>query len=288
MVANIELTHAAPPVWDRQVKKARRFLRSPKGYLLVALVALAIPGAVDAGGGALSVLLWAVLGAAGMELVLVRLRGNGWRIPSSALLTGLITGMVLGPAEPWYAALGAGVLATDAKHLLRAGRTHIFNPAAAGLVAVYLLFGTGHSWWGALAELPAWVNLLALLPYVLVAERANKLPAAMTFLCGYFGLFAVAAFFQPELVAEHFRQPFLAAALYFAFFMVTDPPTSPVPFHEQAWFGALTAFACFAIFEMTGAVYFLPAGLLVANAVYAARRVAGSGQRAARGTRVAA
>lgn len=275
MVTNIGVTRAVlPPVWDRQLKKARRFVRSPKGYLLVALVALAIPGVVQAGSGALSMLVWAAAGAAGMEVVLVRLRGSGWRIPSSALLTGLITGMVLGAAEPWYAALGAGVLATDAKHLLRSGRAHIFNPAAAGLVAVYFLFGTGHSWWGALAELPAWVNLVALVPYVLVAERANKLPAALSFLLAYFGLLTAAAFVQPETVAELYRQPFLAATLYFAFFMVTDPPTSPVPFRDQLWFGLLTAAATFALFEITGAVYFLPAGLLVANAAYAAWRIA--------------
>jgi len=55
------------------------------------------------------------------------------------------------------------------------------------------------------------------------------------------------------------------AALYFAFFMVTDPPTSPPKHRDQVIFGAITATAAFAAFDLIGAAYFLLAGLLVAN-----------------------
>src|SRR2546423_12991091 len=97
----------------RAVVKLRRFLRSPKGYLLVALLALAALDAPAVGlSAAVTVLGWAVAGAAGMELVIVRLDSGAWRFPSSALLSGLIVGMILGPYEPWYAAVVGGVLAT--------------------------------------------------------------------------------------------------------------------------------------------------------------------------------
>lgn len=251
--------------------RLRRFLRSPKGYLLVALLVLAALAAPATGfAAAVSTLGWAVLGAAGMELIIVRLTAGRWRVPSSALLCGLIVGMVLGPYEPWYAALGGGLLATDAKHLLRLGRGHIFNPAAFGLVAVYVLFGAGHSWWGALPDLPELLLPVLLVAGIVVAERANKLPAALSFLGGYFALLTVAAFAgDPAAVGPLFRPPDLNAALFFAFFMVTDPPTSPVPFRHQLWFGALVALVAVILFQMTAAVYYLPAAVLIGNTAFA-------------------
>lgn len=253
-----------------RLPKLRRFLRSPKGYLLLAFAVLAPLGVAGAGAGAAVVLLWATLGAVAMELTLVRLGGGGWRAPTSALLSGLIVGMVLGPHEPWYAALIGGVLASDAKHLLRLGRAHIFNPAAAGLLAVYALFHTGQSWWGALPDLPWPLVVVLLLAGYLVAERANKLPAALAFLGVYTALFTAAAFLgDAAAVGEVFRTPYAQAALYAACFMVTDPPTSPVRFREQAVFGALVAVAAVALYLTVAAVYYLPAALLLGNLGYA-------------------
>lgn len=259
-----------------QLPKLRRFLRSPKGYLLIALAALVAVAAPFAGfAGAVTVLTWAVIGAVGMELVLVRLDTGSWRWPSSALLTGLIVGGILGPHEPWYVAFVASVLAIDAKHVLRAGRSHIFNPAAVGLLAAYVLFGSGQSWWAGLPDLPAAAIVLLLVAGYLVAARANKLPAALVFLAVYAGLFTATTFVTPpSALGEIFRPPFVNAALFFAFFMVTDPPTSPVSFREQLWFGAIVAVACFDTYIVTRAVYYLPLGILIGNGLYAVWRVA--------------
>jgi len=260
----------------RGLRKARRFLRSPKGYLLLALAALAALAIPSAGGlGAAGVVLgWAVVGSVGMELVIVRLGEGQWRAPSSALLTGLIAGMVLGPYEPWYAALAAGAIASDAKHLLRLGRGHIFNPAAFGLLAVYLLFGTGQSWWGAFAELPVPVIAVLLAACYVVADRANKLPAALSFLGACVALLTLATFTGGGAeVRELFRPPFLQAALFFAFFMVTDPPTSPVPFRDQIWFGVAVAAASYAAYMITGGAEYLLIGILAGNMLYAAWRL---------------
>jgi Na+-translocating ferredoxin:NAD+ oxidoreductase RnfD subunit len=262
-----------------RVKRLRRFGRSPKGYLLVALGALAAVAAPSVGvHAALATLAWSVLGAAGMELLLNRLGEGGWRLPSSALLTGLIVGMVLGTTEPWYAALIAGVLAIDAKHLLRLGRSHVFNPAALGLVAVSFLFGSGQSWWGALPGLPSVALVLLLVAGYLVADRANKLPAAL----GFLGVFVtlctggtlLAGAGAVASLGELFRAPLLNAALFFAAFMVTDPPTSPVAFEEQAVFGGLVAAASFVIYLATRGIYYLPLGLLAGNAGWACYREA--------------
>ncbi len=48
--------------------------------------------------------------------------------------------------------------------------------------------------------------------------------------------------------------------------MVDDPPTCPTRHENQVPFAFVVAFASFLFLILVGAVYFLPAGLLVANA----------------------
>ena len=77
-------------------------------------------------------------------------------------------------------------------------------------------------------------------------------------------LFTAAAFVaNPARVAEVFRTPDLHAVLFFAFFILTDPPTSPVKYRDQIICGVIVAIVSFAVFETTGVVYYLLAGVLV-------------------------
>jgi len=241
------------------------------------LVALVLLGIVAAPGvhvhDALVTVAAAVGGATLMEVLLVRFGQNEWRFPSSAVLTGLIVGLIMSPQEPWLISAAAGVVATDAKHLLRFGRSHIFNPAAVGLLAVFALFATGQSWWGALTDLPGPAVLLLIVTGYLVAGRANKLPSALAFLATYVALFTMAAFVvDANYVRDVFRTPFVQMALFFGLFMVTDPPTTPVPFYDQVLFGIIVAAASYMTYMATRGLYFLLAGILVGNAVYAAWR----------------
>ena len=111
----------------------------------------------------------------------------------------------------------------------------------------------------------------------------------LAFLGVYYLLVTITAFVgDPARVAELYRAPDLHAALYFAFFMVTDPPTSPPKHRDQLVFGAIVAVASYAAFELIGAAYFLLAGLLVANVVggvaprSSARRAGASRRRSRR------
>ena len=74
-------------------------------------------------------------------------------------------------------------------------------------------------------------------------------------------------------MAELFRVPNVNAALFFAGFMLTDPPTSPNRPRDQILYGLIVAAASAAIYLTLGGVYFLPAGLLVGNAWETARRL---------------
>ncbi|MEQ1690839.1 MAG: RnfABCDGE type electron transport complex subunit D, partial [Gemmatimonas sp.] len=106
-----------------------------------------------------------------------------------------------------------------------------------------------------------------------ITNRVNKMPAVLAFLGAYYLLITITAFVgDPARVAELYREPDVHAALFFAFFMVTDPPTSPPKPRDQITYGVLTAAASYAAFELIGAAYFLLAGLLVANVWEAWRR----------------
>jgi len=181
--------------------------------------------------------------------------------------------MVLSPMEPWWIAAATSAIGVASKYVVRVGSANVFNPAALGLVATFYLFNTGQSWWGALPELPPVALVLLFASGAFITDRVNKLPAVIAFLGVYYLLATIAAFGgNPSKVAELYRAPDLHAALFFAFFMVTDPPTSPPKARDQLWFGVIVAVISFAAFELVGAAYWLLAGLLAGNVAEAARR----------------
>jgi Na+-translocating ferredoxin:NAD+ oxidoreductase RnfD subunit len=93
------------------------------------------------------------------------------------------------------------------------------------------------------------------------------------FLGSYYFLFTATAFLgEPRQVAEVFRTPDLQAVLFFAFFILTDPPTSPVRYPDQVVCGLIVAAASYAFFELVGGAYYLLAGVLVGNIWEAWRR----------------
>ena len=219
------------------------------------------------------VVLGGMLGAAIVDTPILRWREGEWVVPDGAILTGLIIAMVLSPIEPWWVAAVTGAVGVLSKYVLRVGRANVFNPAALGLVATFYVFNTAQSWWGALPEVSPLALLLLFATGLFITDRVNKVPLVLSFLGTYYLLATGAAFVgAPAKVAELYRAPDLHAALFFAFFMVTDPPTSPPKARDQLVNGAITAVVSYAVFELIGAAYFLLAGLLAANAWEAGRR----------------
>jgi Na+-translocating ferredoxin:NAD+ oxidoreductase RnfD subunit len=273
----ITLPRSAPP----RPARVWRFFRTPKGLLLLLLVllaALAVPA--EGIGVALPGLLAATASAAVADLAIVRYRRKTWIFPDGAILSGLILALVLSPGEPWFVPIIAAVVGIAGKHLFRGGTANVFNPAALALVVAGAIFGSGQSWWGALPDLPPVALAVLFATGVFIANRINKLPLVLAFLGAYFALFTAGGFLaDPARVAEVFRVPDLNAALFFAFFMLDDPPTCPVRYRDQVVFGLLVAVASFAIYLKLGIVYFLPAGLLLGNAWEAWRRQAVRGDR---------
>jgi Na+-translocating ferredoxin:NAD+ oxidoreductase RnfD subunit len=254
---------------------ALRFFRSPKGILLLVLGLLTTIGLIAVGASpTLPMVLSAMFVAALTDVALALCLRDDDSFPSGALLTGLIIALVLSPAtSPWVAGLVAAV-AIGSKYVFRTRWSNVFNPAAVGLVVAYFVFGTGESWWGALPDLPAVAIVVVVVAGLFIADRVNKIPMALAFLGAFYALGTVSSFFGGSAVAQElFRTPDVNAALFFALFMLDDPPTSPVRYHDQIVFGAIAAVASYAVFLLLGGVYYLLAGVLVANLWETLRRL---------------
>jgi len=256
-----------------------RFFRTPKGLLtIVLLVLLSIASPSEGLRRVLPGLLSAVAVAAVVDLPILRVRKKTWEFPSGAVLTGLLVAMVLSAQVSWPIVACTSAVAVVSKYLFRTRSANVFNPAALAIVATFYVFNTGQSWWGALPDAGPIGLAVLFLTGLFITDRVNKLPLVLAFLGSYYLLFTMTAFLgNPRLVAEIYRSPDLQAVLFFAFFILTDPPTSPVRHRPQIICGVIVAVVSYAFFQVIGAVYYLLAGVLVGNVWEAWRRATLSG-----------
>jgi Na+-translocating ferredoxin:NAD+ oxidoreductase RnfD subunit len=266
-----------------------RFFRTPKGLVLIVLamlMALALLGqSIELLGPGLA---GAVAAAALIDVLILRTKYGVWEFPDGAVLTGLFVAMVLSPYEPWYVAACTSAFAIVSKYMFRTRSANVFNPAALALVVAFYVFHTGQSWWGALPEITPWALAVIFATGIFITDRVNKMPLVLAFLGSYYLLFTVTAFWgDPNGVAEVFRSPDLNALLFFAFFILTDPPTSPVKYPDQLLCGVIVAAVSYAAYEWVGAAYYLLAGVLVGNVWEAWRRVRSFSGRTSRRMSVA-
>lgn len=263
-----------------------RFVRTPKGTLLLLLAALGALAAADAGahvgGRAAALLLWGAGAAGAGDLLVTRLRRARWAFPSGALLSGALVALVLSPVVPVVAAPLIGLVAVGGKHLLRTRWSNVFNPAALALVIAALVGHTAESWWGGLPNLGVAGAAILVAGGWFMAARTGKLPAALTFLATALTLFTVASFAgAARHTLQIFRSPDIEMLLFFAGFMLTDPPTSPARDRDQVWYGVLVGAASAALFLRFGVQWFPLGGLLLGNLVESLRRLAAARRRGA-------
>jgi Na+-translocating ferredoxin:NAD+ oxidoreductase RnfD subunit len=263
--SSTERNRTMTPLW--------KFARTPKGLMTMGLLVLIAVAGVSIGFVRIGASIVAsVLAAAIVDAPILRARGRWWVFPDGAVLTGLFVAMVLSPFEPWYVGAVTSAVGVFSKYVFRGRTANVFNPAALGLVVTFYLIGTGQDWWGALADAGVAGLVVLFATGVFIVDRVNKTPLVLAFLGSYFLLFTMVAFAgEPRLVAEIFRSPDVNAVLFFAFFILTDPPTSPAKYRDQIVYGVLVAVAGFAIFELVGAAHYLLSGVLVGN-VWEARR----------------
>jgi Na+-transporting NADH:ubiquinone oxidoreductase subunit NqrB len=168
----------------------------------------------------------AILASLATQALCSRIR----RLPAidlrSPLITGLSLSLLLRADEPWMHALAAAI-AIASKFVLRVDGKHVWNPAGLAIV-VLILMTPDHVWispgqWGTSVWFAALVSFLAFM----VLNAARRGDIAIFFLAAHGALLFWRALWlgDPPTIPLHQLQS--GALLIFAFFMISDPRTSP-------------------------------------------------------------
>src|SRR5882672_8937309 len=145
--------------------------------------------------------------------------------PRSPLITGLSLSLLLRAEEPWLHALAA-VIAIGSKFVLRIDGKHIWNPAG---FAIVVLLATAHGVWISPGQWGSAVWFAALLCFfaILVLHAARRSDVAIFFLGSHAALLLLRAWWLGDPLAIPIHQLQSGSLLIFAFFMVSDPRTTP-------------------------------------------------------------
>lgn len=167
----------------------------------------------------------AISSALATQIVCSRLFGLQKLDLRSPLITGLSLSLLLRADAAWLPAL-AGVIAIASKFVLRVDGRHLFNPA--GLAIVILLLTTGGVWispgqWGT----SIWLAALLVLFAILALQAAERSDIALFFLGAHAALLAGRAWWLGDPLAIPLHQLQSGSLLIFAFFMISDPRTTP-------------------------------------------------------------
>jgi Na+-transporting NADH:ubiquinone oxidoreductase subunit NqrB len=174
-----------------------------------------------------------------MQFVGTRLAGLPRFDPLSALITSLSLTLLLRTEFIALAAMAAAI-AVGSKFLVRVRGKHVFNPANVALVIMML--ATDYAWvssgqWGSAA-----IGALALTCLgFLVLTRAKP------FLLAYAALLFGRALWLGDPLAIPVHQLQSGALLIFAFFMISDPKTTPDAAVGRVLYGTLVASVAFVI-----------------------------------------
>ena len=181
--------------------------------------------------------------------------------PRSALITSCSLSLLLRTNTLGLAAAAAAA-AMASKFALRFRGKHLFNPANFGIV--FLLVATDGVWvspgqWGNLA---LFAFLLACLG-VLVVTRAARADVTLAFLAAYAALVVGRAWWvgDPFVIPLHRLRS--GALLLFAFFMISDPKTTPDARGPRVAFAVVVAFVAwyigYRLFRTNGLMWALAA-----------------------------
>ena len=235
------------------------FLRDPRHYQIAILTSLILLGIFKLG---FSIPWWHALGSVSSALITQLAfdkfigRNFDYRSPliSSMSLTMLLrTGSI-------SLSILAGFLAVASKYLIRAEGKHVFNPANFGIVIVAVFFST--AWvspgqWGTAPILAVWFAGLG----VLVTTKAKSFDLTAGFLASFAALLFARAIILGDPLSIPMHQLQNGALLIFAFFMISDPKTTPNAHKGRLLYAALVALLgyvlTFHFYHSAGVIYAL-------------------------------
>jgi len=224
----------------------RARLQDPRYYQIAVLASLVTYGIVALDFGirlenALAIVVTALL----VQFAGTRAAGLPRFDPLSPLITSLSLTLLFRTDLAAIAALAA-LVAIASKFLVRVRGKHVFNPA--NLAIVTLMVASDHAWissgqWGSAATSAFAIACLGFL----VLTRARRAETTVGFLGFYALLLFGRALWLGDPLAIPVHQLQNGALLVFAFFMISDPKTTPDTRAGRILYSALVAGIAFAI-----------------------------------------
>lgn len=221
-------------------------LKDPRYYQIAVLSSLVIFGVVGLDFGIRwSNALLIVLTALAVQYVGTKLTDLPRFDPLSPLITSLSLTLLFRTDMAALAMLAA-CMAIGSKFLIRVHGKHIFNPA--NFAIVVLMLASDHAWissgqWGN-AAIGAFA--LACLGFI-VLTRARRSETTITFLIAYATLMFGRALWLGDPLSIPLHQMQNGALLIFAFFMISDPKTTPDARIGRVIYAALVASVAYVI-----------------------------------------
>lgn len=199
-----------------------------------------------------------VITAQSVQFIATRCVGLPRFDPLSAMITALSLTLLLRTDAVALAVLAAGI-AIASKFILRYRGKHIFNPANVALIV--LMFASERAWvssgqWGS-AAIGAFA--LACLGFI-VLTRARRAETTFAFLMTFAALLIGRAIWLGDPLSIPLHQLQNGALLIFAFFMISDPKTTPNTRLGRVLYGALVASVAYTI----QFVFYEPNGPIIA------------------------
>lgn len=157
----------------------------------------------------------------------------------SALISALSLCLLLRTESAWVAVF-AGFVAIASKFLLRHHGKHFFNPTNFGIVVAVV--ATGDAWispgqWGSGAILAFFLAALGLT----VVRKVGRLDITVAYLACHVGLLLVRMLWLGERFAVPLHRLSSGSLILFAFFMISDPRSTPDARAGRIAFAALVA-----------------------------------------------
>jgi glycine betaine catabolism B len=160
----------------------------------------------------------------------------------SSFITGLILFFIVTPGSDTVSLVtlaGASILAVASKYVLVYRKQHVLNPVAIGVVMLSVIGLGGASWWVATPVL--------LVPLViagaLTVTKIRKWPMVLTFIVVGFIVFLTEELRFGSDITETWIQYFVSyPTLFLAFFMLTEPFTTPGTQRLQIGYAVVVAF----------------------------------------------
>jgi len=241
-------------------------LRDPRLHVAAVIITVHVLGQVGLGFRvSVPQILAAILTCAVIEIVLTFRTSRAFVWPASAMLTGSgvalilrVVGTPIGDhwtTYAWYAYAGIAGLSLLSKYVIRYRGSHVFNPSNIGLVAAFVVLGSGRVepldfWWSPLDGWMLAAYAVIMVGGLLITRRLHLLALGAAFwltLATGVGVLAGSGHcmtanwaFAPVCGADFWRVIVTSPeVLIFLFFMITDPKTTPGGQVGRVAFGVL-------------------------------------------------